>query len=248
MRRRNTTGYRRWVALWPLAFLAGVISFSSPCCLPLLPGYLAHIGGLVDHEQRALRSRAAIGAVLFIGGFAAVFTALGASLGLVGGALLSQKLLITQAEGALIIVMAALQIMGLRPGMFGRTAVVSATPSSTLAASFPLGMAFAASWTPCIGPVLAAILLAASTESSVLQGAGLLLVYALGLGVPFLLSALALQRVRRVRDFVLRAQRQVEIAGAVVLLAMGLLLLSDQWLVLMAPLLRWYGQLGWPPI
>ena len=236
------------MALWPLAFLAGAISFSSPCCLPLLPGYLAHIGGLVDCEGRALRSRVALGALLFIAGFAAVFTALGASLGLVGSALLSQKLLINYAAGGLIIVMATLQITGLRPAFFARTAAVPGAPPASLAGSFPLGMAFAATWTPCVGPVLAAILLAASTESSVLEGAGLLLVYSLGLGVPFFLSAVAGQRVRRIRDLVLRAHRRVEIAGGLVLLAMGLLLLSDRWLALMAPLLRWYAQLGWPPI
>lgn len=237
------------MVLWPLAFLAGAISFSSPCCLPLLPGYLAHIGGLVDREGKVLRSRVALGALLFIAGFAAVFIALGASLGLVGSALLSQKLLINYAAAGLIIVMATLQITGLRPAFFARTAVIGAAPpSASLAGSFPLGMAFAATWTPCVGPVLAAILLAASTESSVLEGAGLLLVYALGLGVPFFLSAVAVQRVRRIRDLVLRAHRRVEIAGGMVLLAMGLLLLSDRWLALMAPLLRWYAQLGWPPI
>src|SRR5712691_5725476 len=114
------------MSLWPLAFLAGAISFSSPCCLPLLPGYLAHIGGLVDRERTLLRSGAALGALLFVAGFAAVFTVLGASLGLVGSALLAQKQLINYVAGGLIIVMATLQITGLRPAFFARTAVIGA--------------------------------------------------------------------------------------------------------------------------
>lgn len=236
------------MTLWPLAFLAGAISFSSPCCLPLLPGYLAHVSGLVDpRAQASLRSRTLLGALLFVAGFATVFTLLGASLGLLGGALLAERGLLIRLAGGFIVAMAALQITGLRPTFFARTAVVGLRPAVGLAGSFPLGMAFAASWTPCVGPVLAAILVAAGAESSALEGAGLLLVYALGLGVPFLLSALALQRVARLREWLLRAHRRVEVTGGVVLLSMGLLLLSDQWLRLMSPLLRWYAELNWPP-
>ncbi|MHB8696319.1 MAG: cytochrome c biogenesis CcdA family protein [Solirubrobacteraceae bacterium] len=233
--------------LWALALLAGAISFTSPCCLPLLPGYLAHVGGLVDPARSALRSRTVVGALLFVGGFALVFTLLGASLGLLGGALLEQRGLLIGLAGWWIVAMAALQITGARPAFFARSAVVGAAPAPGLASSFPLGMAFAASWTPCVGPVLAAILVAASAEGSALEGAGLLFVYSLGLGVPFLLSALALQRVAPVRQWLLRQHRPVEVFGGVVLLAMGLLLLSGQWLRLMGPLLRLYANLNWPP-
>lgn len=237
------------MSLLPLAFLAGAISFSSPCCLPLLPGYLAHISGLVDpKEVRLWRSRTALGALLFVAGFAVVFTVLGASVGLVGSALLEQRTLINQVAGVLIVAMAALQITGYRPGLFGRSAVSSMRTPAGLRGSFPLGMAFAASWTPCVGPVLAAILLAAGAEASVGAGASLLLVYSLGLGVPFVLSALALQRVQRVRGWLLRHHRPVEVSGGLVLGAMGVLLLSDQWLRLMAPLLLWYAEFNWPPL
>ena len=236
------------MSLWPLAFLAGVISFSSPCCLPLLPGYLAHIGGLVTPGSAApLRSRTVLGAALFVLGFTLVFALLGASAGILGGLLLSERELMVRAAGAVIIAMAVLQISGWRPVLFGQTALVPMPAGPALVGSFPLGMAFAASWTPCVGPVLAAILVTASAEASALEGGGLLTVYALGLGVPFMLSALALQRFAHVRRAVLRAHRPIEIFGGGVLALMGVLILTDRWLPLMAPLLRWYAQLNWPP-
>ncbi len=238
------------MALWPLAFLAGAISFSSPCCLPLLPGYLAHVTGLVERERPARLggSRPIVGAALFVLGFTIVFAALGASAGLLGGVLLSERGTLLRAAGVLIVVMAVLQVTGWRPGVLGRTALAPAPGSVGIVGSFPLGMAFAASWTPCVGPVLAAILVAASAEASVLEGAGLLTVYALGLGVPFLLSALALERVGALRRRLLSAHRQVEVAGGAVLGLMGALILTDRWLPLMAPLLQWYARLNWPPL
>ncbi len=235
--------------LWPLAFVAGVISFSSPCCLPLLPGYLAHVSGLVTPGASGpLRSRTVRGAALFVVGFTLVFALLGASAGALGSLIVADRALLLEAAGALIIGMAILQITGWRPLVFGRAALVPLPSGAGVAGSLPLGMAFAASWTPCIGPVLAAILVTASAEASALEGAGLLTVYALGLGVPFMLSAVALERSARIRDAILRRHRAIEIAGGAVLAAMGLLILTGRWLALMAPLLRWYGQLNWPPL
>lgn len=234
------------MSLWPLAFLAGAISFSSPCCLPLLPGYLAHVSGLIDRDPSA-RPRTLVGAVLFVFGFTIVFAALGASAGLLGGVLLAERGLLLRVAGVVIVAMAILQITAWRPTIFARTALVPAPAHVGLIGSFPLGMAFAASWTPCVGPVLAAILVAASAEASALEGAALLTVYALGLGVPFVLSAVALERVRGLRELLLRAHRQVEIASGAVLGGMGVLILTDHWLPLMGPLLRWYAQLNWPP-
>lgn len=236
------------MTLWPLAFFAGVISFSSPCCLPLLPGYLAHVSGLVESGSEPVRrSRAFVGAVLFVLGFTAVFASLGASAGLFGGILLGQRELLLRAAGVVILAMAILQITGWRPAFFARSALVPAPRARGIASSLPLGMAFAATWTPCVGPVLAAILTAASAEASALEGAGLLIIYALGLGVPFVLAALLLDRARTLRDAILAAHRRVEIAGGAVLGVMGVLILTDRWLPLMGPLLRWYAQLNWPP-
>lgn len=237
------------MTLWPLAFLAGVISFSAPCCLPLLPGYLSHVGGLVDARATGvMRSRVVAGALLFVLGFTLVFALLGASAGLLGGLLLDQRTLLLRAAGVFIVVMAVLQITGRRPALFARTALAPASTSRGLAGSFPLGMAFAASWTPCVGPVLAAILTAASAEGSALEGAGLLVVYALGLGVPFVASAVAMERSRRVRNMLVRGHRPIEIVGGAVLGVMGVLILTDRWLPLMGPLLRWYAQGNWPPL
>lgn len=233
-------------AFWPLAFLAGVISISSPCALPLLPGYLAHIGGLVGRSSSASRSRAMAGALLFVVGFTLVFAALGASFGLLGGALVGQRSLLMQVAGVFILAMAALQITGWRPGLFARSLAVAGSPPG-LVGSLPLGMAFAATWTPCVGPVLAAILLAASAEASAAQGAALLVVYSLGLGVPFMLAAVALERLGSARAFLERHHRAVEIVGGAVLALMGTLILTDRWLALMGPLLRWYAELNWPP-
>lgn len=233
--------------LWPLAFLAGVVSFSSPCALPLLPGYLSHIGGLVDGATPRLATRAVLGALLFVGGFSLVFAAVGASVGLLGGALLGQRAVLLQVAGALILAMALLQITGWRPSLFAGSAVPEWRAPVGLVGSFPLGMAFAASWTPCVGPVLAAIFVAASAEASAAQGAALLVVYALGLGVPFTLSAVALERIAPLRERVLAHHRAIEISGGAVLAVMGALILTDRWLLLMAPLLRWYAQLNWPP-
>lgn len=237
------------MSLWPLALLAGAISFSSPCCLPLLPGYLAHISGLVTPgAARSLRSRTLAGALLFVLGFTLVFALLGAGAGLLGSVLAEHRELMLRLAGSVILVMALLQITGWRPALFASTALVPVPNGGAgVASSLPLGMAFAASWTPCVGPVLAAILVAASAEASAIQGAGLLTVYALGLGIPFLLTALALQRFDPLRHAILRAHRQIEVAGGLVLGAMGVLILTDRWLPLMGPLLRWYGQLGWPP-
>lgn len=236
------------LALWPLAFIAGAISFSSPCCLPLLPGYIAHVSGLMPSARTfALPSRALPGAVLFVAGFTLVFAGLGASAGLLGNLLLGQRPLLMQAAGVLIIVMAILQVTGWRPGPFAVTAGAPAGAPAGLAGSFPMGMAFAATWTPCVGPVLAAILLAAGAEASALQGSALLVVYSLGLGVPFILSAVALERLGPVRRALLRRHRPIEIAGGAVLGVMGALVLTDRWLPLMVPLLRWYAELNWPP-
>ena len=237
------------MGLWPLAFVAGAISFSSPCCLPLLPGYLAHLSGLMDGRgTSAMRSRTVVGALLFVLGFTLVFAALGASAGLLGGWLLGERALLLRVAGVFIVIMAILQVTGWRPGIFARTALAPTPTPAGLAGSLPLGMAFAASWTPCVGPVLAAILVAAGAEASALEGAGLLVVYALGLGTPFVLSAFALERLTRVRSFLLRAHRQIDIVGGSVLGVMGLLILTDRWLPLMAPLLRWYSELNWPPL
>jgi cytochrome c-type biogenesis protein len=117
-----------------------------------------------------------------------------------------------------------------------------------LAGAFPLGIAFAVGWTPCIGPVLAAILTAAATSGGVMRGAGLLLVYSLGLGVPFLLLAWGYARGGRLFGWLRRHGRPIELVGGGVLLLMGVLMITGRWLQLFAPMLRFFSRTGWPPV
>jgi cytochrome c-type biogenesis protein len=239
-----------------LAFAAGILSFTSPCCLPLMPGYVSYIsaaGGsgteTSDASPAVARSRAWGTSLLFVAGFAMVFTALGAGASAVGSTLLPHRQGLARAGGVVIIAMGLLMagviripwlvreyrfdLSRIRPGPIG---------------ALPLGMAFAIGWVPCIGPVLAGILTVAAAEASVRRGAVLLGVYSLGLGLPFVGLALAATRLRPVTSWLRRHGRGVELSGAAVLVAMGVLLLTNQWLRFFAPLTRMFTDLGWPPL
>ncbi len=179
------------------AFLAGVISFLSPCVLPLVPGYVSYVAGsrledLRDHA--AERQRAFAFAVCFVLGFSTVFVALGASATALGGALLAWKTELSYLAGALILLF-GLHMAGLLPlHWLEREARVQVDlPGGRMLGAYVMGLAFAFGWTPCIGPVLAAILTVAGSEDSVSQGALLLAAYSAGLGVPFLLVAVAMK-------------------------------------------------------
>ncbi len=179
------------------AFLAGILSFVSPCVLPLVPPYLCFLAGvsldeLTDRDNvKAARSRVVIASAAFVAGFILVFVALGASASVVGQLVARNLDLFAYAAGALIIVM-GLHFLGVfRIGLINREARVhiERKPAGP-AGAFLVGIAFAFGWTPCIGPVLAAILFVAGSEESVIQGATLLAAYGLGIGVPFMLAAL----------------------------------------------------------
>jgi len=179
------------------AILAGVISFLSPCVLPLVPPYLCFIGGTSLEElsrpgaTAALQQRRTmLAALMFVAGFTTVFVMLGASASLLGQLLRAHLTLLGQIAGLAIIVM-GLHFLGLfRLGFLNREARYHAArkPAGPLGA-YAVGLAFAFGWTPCIGPVLAVILSLAASEQDVAKGAGLLAVYSLGLGIPFLLAA-----------------------------------------------------------
>src|SRR6266540_2099712 len=167
------------------AFLAGLVSFSSPCCLPLLPGYVAYVSGN-EPTQRAGRTMRA--AALFTLGFGATFTALGASASWLGAALLAGRPALVRAAGVLVVTVGVLTAFGAESAVLARERRLLALhriPRGPLFAA-PLGAAFALGWTPCVGPVLAGLLAAAAATSTVAVGAGLLAVYAAGLAVPFL--------------------------------------------------------------
>jgi cytochrome c-type biogenesis protein len=183
-----------------VAFGAGLFSFLSPCVLPLFPSYISFITGmsvadLSGELTRDARRRVLLHALCFVLGFSLVFIALGASVSVIGQGLLDYREWIRRIGGLLIIVF-GLYIAGLlRVGIFGRTAQwqIREKPAGYLG-SLAVGITFAIGWTPCVGPILGAILSLAGTVETVQRGILLLVAYSAGLGVPFLLSALALQK------------------------------------------------------
>jgi len=235
-----------------LALVAGLISFTSPCCLPLMPGYVSYVGGVeaaVPDGAVAARTRTLAAAALFVAGFTATFTVMGLAASSLSGAILHHRLGLEQIAGVLVIAMGLATMGLLRVPLLGREVRVDLRRIRPgLGGAAPLGAAFAIGWTPCIGPVLAAILAAAASTESGWWGAMLLLAYSLGLGIPFLLLAWSYSKSWRLLGWFRRHARGVEITGGVVLIAMGILIITGAWLRLFAPLLRLYARNGWPPV
>jgi cytochrome c-type biogenesis protein len=216
-----------------LAFTAGLLSFLSPCVLPLIPSYVGFITGLSAEELQVRRGTALAHAVWFVAGFSAVFIALGATASVLGGVMLRYHVWIGRVGGVLVIAF-GLYLLGVaRPAFLMRERRVHlARKPLGYAGSAVVGVAFGAAWTPCIGPILGAILTLAAEAASVAQGTALLAVYALGLAVPFVLTAVALDRFlvwfQRFRPYLVWVER---IAGAL-LIVLGLLLVTDRFSVL----------------
>lgn len=183
---------------YPTAALAGLLSFLSPCVLPLVPPYLTYIAGttveeLADGGERRARRDVAIAAVLFVLGFSTVFVALGATASIFGQVIRQYLGFLSMAAGVVIIAM-GLHFLGVwRLAFLYREARLNLEKPVGLWGAYVMGLAFAFGWTPCIGPILAAILALAGAEDTVIRGAGLLAVYSAGLGIPFLLAAFALE-------------------------------------------------------
>jgi cytochrome c-type biogenesis protein len=229
------------------AFLAGLVSFSSPCCLPLLPGYVAYVGG--EPGQTNPR-RTMVAAGLFVLGFGATFTAMGASASWVGGIVLGNRPLLVQAAGLLVAAMGVATVLGAGiPGLAGerRLMALHRVPRGPVFAA-PLGAAFALGWTPCIGPVLAGLLTTAAGSGTATVGAALLAVYAAGLAVPFLLLAWAVARGRAGIGIFRRHHRLLAWAGGALLMVIGLAMALGFWTRLFAPLIGLFSRSGWPPI
>jgi cytochrome c-type biogenesis protein len=181
------------------ALFAGLVSFLSPCVLPLVPPYLVYLAGtslerLADAEPVPLVKRdTVVAALLFVAGFTTVFVALGASASAVGSLLRFYSAELAIVAGVAIIIM-GLHFLGLTPiGFLYRQARVEVPKPVGLGGAYVMGLAFALGWTPCIGPILAAILAVAASSATVAKGAGLLAVYSLGLGIPFVVAALAVE-------------------------------------------------------
>ena len=234
-----------------LAMVAGTISFTSPCCLPLIPGYLSYISALPVAElgEREGRGVALRASALFVLGFTVVFTLLGVAIGLLGSLVVRNLPIIVRVAGVGIIVMGLSMTGALRvPALARERRMDLARLPRGPRGAFPLGMAFAAGWTPCIGPVLATILATAAATGTAAWGGILLAFYSLGLGIPFVLLALAFNRARGSLAWLRRHGRALEVAGGVMLVAVGTLFVSGVWRSFFVPLQRSFARLGWPPI
>jgi cytochrome c-type biogenesis protein len=234
-----------------VAVLAGVVSFSSPCCLPLLPGYVSYISALPVSglSPRAARRVTLRAAVLFVAGFTLIFSLLGAASGLLGAWLLRNLDDIVRVAGIGIIVLGLASIGILRVPVLlrERRSDLARVPRGPRGA-FPLGMAFAAGWTPCIGPILATILTTAAVAGTATWGAFLLVCYSVGLGLPFIGLAIGFDRLRGSLAFLRRHGRHIEIVGGILMVTVGILFVSGDWQRLFRPLQREFARFGWPPI
>jgi cytochrome c-type biogenesis protein len=213
-----------WLAA-PLALLAGLVSFASPCVLPLVPGYLGILGGSTDGRPRV--ARAVWGAVLFVLGFSVVFVAFGIAFGAAGLALKPWLDLVTRIMGAIIIVL-GLVFVGFF-GLFQRTAKINLAPRVGLAGAPLLGIVFGLGWTPCIGPTLAAIFSLSLDAATPERGALLGVAYCIGLGLPFVLLAAGLQWATSSVAFLRRHIRAINIAGGILLILIGVLMVTGLW-------------------
>ncbi len=226
----------------PIAVLAGLVSFASPCCLPLVPGYLAYVSGSAGADMsgppgRHQRSLAVTGTALFVLGFAAVFASYGALFGAVGSTLIRHQDVILRFLGVLTIIL-GLMFAGVLGGVpwLSRSFRLGYKPKVGLAGAPLLGVMFGIGWTPCIGPTLAAVLSLATTTGTAGRGALLSFAYSIGLGLPFMLAALGISRAFRAFAFARRHALTVMRVGGGMLVVLGVLEVTGIWGQLLAEL------------
>ena len=212
----------------PVALLAGLISFFSPCVIPLLPGYLSYATGLSGADlENARRSRLVTGAVLFVLGFSLVFVLLGSLTGAAGAWLFTHTRQLNVVLGVLTILLGIAFLGGI--GFLQRDWRIHKVPAVGLAAAPLLGFLFGVGWMPCVGPTLAAINVLSVNEATAARGAVLSAVYALGLGLPFILAAVAYRRMIGAFAVVRRHQVLVTRVGGVMMIVVGILLVTGWW-------------------
>ena len=222
----------------PIALVAGLLSFASPCVLPLVPGYLSFLGGSVGAEAAALGTdsrrvgRTILGAMAFVLGFTVVFVSYGALFGGLGAALRGHERMLSIVFGTLTVLL-GLFFAGLLPGatLLNREVRVHWLPSATVGGAALLGVLFSLGWTPCIGPTLAAILglAASSSGASAARGSALAVFYCIGLGIPFVLAAFAVERVAVISRFIRRHSVLLMRLGGAMLVLVGILEITGVW-------------------
>lgn len=213
------------LAALPIALFAGLLSFLSPCVLPLVPGYVAYATGFASTKGKVF-----IGSLLFVLGFTFVFASYGLAFGGLGSQIAAHEEIITRVLGIFTIAMGTI-FLGLFP--FAPTIQPKLSTTGGIAGAPLLGVLFGVGWTPCIGPALATVQTLAFTESSALRGAILSIGYSIGLGIPFILSGLFLDRSKKIRSFFLQRGSLISKAGGVLLILIGVLQLTGLWSDLM---------------
>jgi cytochrome c-type biogenesis protein len=213
------------LAALPIALFAGLISFLSPCVLPLVPGYVAYATGFSSSKGKVL-----LGSILFVLGFTFVFASYGLAFGGLGSQIAANEDVITKVLGIFTIAMGAI-FLGVFP--FAPTIAPKISTTGGIAGAPLLGVLFGVGWTPCIGPALATVQTLAFNESSAVRGAILSIGYGIGLGIPFILSGLYLDRSKKIRTFFLRNGATVSKVGGALLILIGFMQLTGVWADLM---------------
>ncbi|MFF3261000.1 cytochrome c biogenesis protein CcdA [Streptomyces sp. SID11233] len=223
----------------PIALLGGLVSFFSPCVLPLVPGYLSYVTGVSGADlAEARRGRMVAGASLFVAGFTAVFVSGGALFGYFGDTLQANSGPLTKVLGVLMILMGVF-FMGLMPWMTQREFRIHKKPVTGLVGAPLLGALFGIGWTPCLGPTLSSVSILAMNEGTAGRGAILTVAYCLGLGIPFVLAAVAFRKALGAFGWVKRHYVWVMRIGGGMMIVTGLLLLTGAWGSMMQELQGW---------
>ncbi len=235
----NAVGGSMALAL-PVAFLAGLVSFFSPCVVPLLPGYLSYASGLGAAEVvegTSRRGRMLAGASLFVLGFAVIFVITGVVAGSAGRALAEHRVIISRVLGVVVIILGLIFAGVLKIGQ--RDLRLHRIPAVGVAAAPLIGVVFALGWTPCLSPTLGVVINLGFSEGTALRGGLLGFAYALGLGLPFVIAGLAFTRMARAVDVLRRHQVLVMRIGGVLLIGVGLLLVTGTWDWVTGALRQW---------
>lgn len=228
------------LAAIPIALLAGLVSFASPCVLPLVPGYFGYLSGMAGTGgtgKQASRPKLMLGVLLFVLGFSSVFVVLGIVVSAAGAQFQAQMDVIMRVMGVFVILM-GLAFMGAMPFM-QNTRKLNISPRAGLIGAPILGVAFGLGWSPCMGPTLSAVMTLGLNEGTVVRGAILAVIFCLGLGLPFVAVAVWFERSGKVLGWLRRRRRALQLFGGAMLVILGVLLVTGLWVRLTGVLQGW---------